>query len=198
MKKKIAIIPAAILLPCMFLFALGLLSLIPGRHQDDAFDENTAGIVDVILRKREYDSLQHYAIGPGQTTKAIDAFKSDPLQFFHLQEEYDAVFGDAGHTDFRLTDRWLEDESGSRVEITPKIQRVLDLAVQNEHDILKTSILQAGEQLFAAVELNVNLWCPCELYYYDEENDALALLVTFDSADYIGLRIRNMENVRAD
>jgi hypothetical protein len=57
-------------------------------------------------------------------------------------------------------------------------------------------IFQHGGELFLQTELNVNLWCPCELYWYDQQNDRLVELYTFDGLEVVGMRIRDLERVR--
>jgi hypothetical protein len=61
-----------------------------------------------------------------------------------------------------------------------------------EHDLFGIRFIETGGQIFVFLKLNVNLWTPCCLYWYDCEADALVLLHEWDAEEVVGLRLRNI------
>lgn len=70
-------------------------------------------------------------------------------------------------------------------------RRILRRVAELEHDLILVEILDTGSDAFVHVGLNVNLWSPYKLYYYNEEADELVELHTWDGERVTGLRVRN-------
>ena len=52
-----------------------------------------------------------------------------------------------------------------------------------EHDLLTVRIFDISGEYFVYVELNVNLWTPCSLYYYNQDSRELIQLFEFSNKE---------------
>ena len=50
-------------------------------------------------------------------------------------------------------------------------------------------LIRADDLWFLQVMLNVNLWTPYELYWYNPVSDRLVEMTTFDGKEVVGLEI---------
>lgn len=159
------------------------------------FDPETEGAVDVIVR--EGDAVQYYAVSGDGRVQETDAFEGDDIAVYEVDsgcfDTYLAIDEDGG-SEFvnRLADVSIWDENGEPVPRTPELMRILQAASWLEHDLFTVRILRAGEDYFLYVELNVNWWAPCALYWYDPARKGLVELYEFDSRETIGLRVRDL------
>ena len=83
----------------------------------------------------------------------------------------------------------MVDGSGAPVEATPEMRRILDLGGENEHSILRAWLMRVDDLWFLQVMLNVNLWTPYELYWYNPAADSLVEMTTFDGKEVVGLEV---------
>lgn len=80
------------------------------------------------------------------------------------------------------------DENGNFVEADSTVKKIMGhIAKTVEHDIYKFQIVKNGEQYFAVAYLNVNLWVPCDLYYYDSDKDSISLVYEGDDVEIKGV-----------
>ncbi len=160
--------------------------------------------VDVILEHEEYGreaQISYWAIGrhilPGKSRQAMETepFESDSMTVYLPQKDLASVIGAANSGDAHM--RWPAsvrkltlEETGEVIEANGTIQKMLDrVAADAEHWIMDLKIYELSGCYFVRTTLNVNLWTPYELYYYDEANDALIEIYTFDDQEIIGLRL---------
>lgn len=162
-----------------------------------SFDVERQGVVDVIVKDHhgDDDTLLYYAISTSGQAQEIAPFEADGMTVLrvspnslesYIDREKNAVLN-------RLQEVWVYDESGQLVKNTdPLVDAVMQQAAKLEHDIMELCIMQVGEATFLHTELNVNWWCPCELYWYDPVQDRLIELYTFNALEVVGLRVRDM------
>ena len=91
-----------------------------------------------------------------------------------------------------LTSRRLEDDAGNPVPLTEGLRRIYDRASEIDHVVMDMRVFDTEAGYFVCIELNVNLWWPCGLYYFDESTNRLIELYTFDAKEITGLRVRNI------
>lgn len=163
----------------------------------DDFDPETDGIVDVVLRDYNDGTLHFDCVGPNQTRRVVDEFISDPTEILHVAPGCFDSFVEDGEVQNRLVKVLLTDAEGNPAESTPAIDRIFEKAAQLNHSILKMYIFRMGEHHFPVIELNVNMWWPCGLYYYNQTSDRLIELYTYDATEITGLKIRNPGNISA-
>ena len=171
-----------LLLMTLFLLAFLLTGCTAARP---SFDPETEGTVDVIVC--EDDRLLYYAATGDGRMQQIDAFTGDDINVYHAEGYHVQVFDENGDVAVQLFD-----EDGMPVENTPEMEAVLRAAGTIDHWIMQCRVLQAGEAWFLYVELNVNLWSPCELYWYDPARDGLVEIVRLDGKKTVGLRVRDL------
>ncbi|MBQ2954047.1 MAG: hypothetical protein IJE07_10965 [Clostridia bacterium] len=174
---------------------LGLLLLSGCTAAVLPFDPETQGAVDVIVRQG--DALQYYAVSGSGRVQETAAFEGDAITVYEVDSDcfdtYRAIDEDGG-SEFvnRLADVSIWDANGDPVPRTQTLMRVLQAASWLEHDLFTVRILRAGEAYFLYVELNVNWWTPCALFWYDPARNGLVELYEFDSRETIGLRVRDL------
>jgi len=164
------------------------------------FDPEIMGVVDVIVVDHHggADTLHYYNIGTGRVKQECDPFEADNMTVYTVDhsglESY--IDRDKNKVLNRLLYIRIEDAQGNEITPTPLMEAAVTCAAGLEHNIIGLHIFQHGGELFLQVELNVNLWCPYELYWYDQQNDRLVELYTFDGLEVVGMRIRDLERVR--
>lgn len=159
------------------------------------FDEASQGLVSVILRDYNDGTIHYDTVGPDGLRQPTQPFESDPLEILTAADGCFETFRNENTGNFcnALIRVSVLDENGQPAEVTESIRRIFELAAQNEqHEILKLRVLHQGELCFATVELNVNIWLPHKLYYYDPVSDALTELYTYDATQVIGLKVLNL------
>ena len=55
--------------------------------------------------------------------------------------------------------------------------------------MLHTKIFNIKEVYYVVIELNVNLWSPYELYYFNKDNGELKEIYTFNGKDIVGIKV---------
>lgn len=138
----------------------------------------------------------------GKVTEA-EPFTPDEMEIFTVPvnrcfNEYTIEFGNSNHTHRNYTyisDMILEDEDGKNVEITPIISDIFKEALAIGHDMFEMKIFKLDDEYFVYAELNVNLWYPCTLYYYNQEISELIELYKFDDEEITGIKIHSLDSV---
>ena len=152
------------------------------------FDPETEGVVDVIVRKD--DAVRCYAVSSDGRVQEAAPFTGDDLSVCRSEVGHVEIFDENGELSVTMMD-----EAGEPVDITPEIAAVLRAAGKIDHWIWHCRVLQTGGAYFLYVELNVNWWDPCELYWYDPVRDGLVKLCSFDGWETVGLRVRDLSGL---
>ena len=153
------------------------------------FDVDTQAVVDVITKDYSDGKIEYDAIGTGKRKMDIHPFESDPLQTCCADlDDHFSAYG-------TVQSAHLYDESGKLVDNTEPIERILEHVADIEHLIIRMKILRQRDLYFVVVELNVNWWSPCILYYYDAKNDQLVELYTYDDKEIVGIKVRNLSMI---
>ena len=163
----------------------------------DDFDPETAGIVDVVLRDYNDGTVHFDCVGPDQTRRITEEFISDAAEILYAEHGCFDSYVENGNVLNQLMKISLTGADGNPIASTPVIDRIFEKVSESDHAILNMYIFRIGERHFPVVELNVNLFWPCTLYYYDEAADRLIELYSYDATEINGLRIRNLDNIAA-
>ncbi len=162
------------------------LSACSPQQSEILFDETVQGILKVILQDYNDGTIHYDAIGPDGQRQETQEFESLPIEIYTLPR--DCIEYIPGDRPNKLATPKLTDANGNSIEIDKTLQRILDLLCQNEeHWLLNLRILKQGEHYFVNHELNVNLWWPSIVSYYDPAQDILIELYTYDATKVIGL-----------
>lgn len=165
-----------------------------------SFDPETMGVVDVIVvdHHGEDDTPHFYHIGAGRIKQDAEPFEPEAMVVYEVDTQGLECYIDREKNKVLNRLRYISiyDEQSNLMENTPLLEAVVTQAATLEHDIMELHIFLLGSEIFLQTELNVNWWCPCELYWYDQQNDRLVELYTFDGLEVVGMRIRDLERVR--
>lgn len=188
------------LFPTLVILIFGVTGLLAAEVHAIPFDAQTRGVVDVIVRNHhgDDDTLYYYNVSNDGRVQETDPFVPDDMTVTRIARDSLESYIDREKNKVlnRLQDVYVYDESGERVPNTdPLVDAVMQQAATLEHDIMELRMLRIGEETFLYTELNVNLWCPCELYWYDPAQDRLVELYTFNELEVVGLRVRDMGRV---
>lgn len=136
----------------------------------------------------------YYSLYSNKKLKETESFVADQTEVFtapmdcfssYIDKRKNKVLNHLIHTE-------LTDEDGNNVEITPIISSIFEETSKLEHDIMLMEIIKDNEEYCVFVSLNVNLWTPCTLYYYNQNSYKLIKLYTFDHEIVTGIKINNL------
>lgn len=144
----------------------------------------------VMTKDEVNDAIHYYDINDRGKCREREKFEPDEMEEFTVKDCYDSYISDNKVLNKLTLDTCtIEDQTGNTVEMTEEFRKIVKNVAELEHDIFKNKILKIKKAYYVVVELNVNLWSPYCLYYYDRENDELKLLYTFDGEDIIGIKL---------
>lgn len=200
MKRKERSILIGVLTLCMIGCAFWLMGGRAFFAQVIPFDPERTGVVDVIVTDSHGrdDMLYYYNIGAGLAKQECDAFEPETMSIYRVDPDGLECYIDREKNKVlnRLLYIRIEDKAGNEISPTPPMEAAVTQAATLEHNIFSLHIFEVSGEIFLQAELNVNLWCPYELYWYDQHNGRLVELYTFDCMEVVGMRIRNLELAR--
>lgn len=134
-------------------------------------------------------------------TKKIEEFTPEDTKIYTFVPGGIAEFDRFGHaySHYVADDPQLFDESGNIVPMTEELSDVIDgiTKLSDVHALFLCQIFEAEGEYFVYMELNVNWFYPCELYYYDQAEKRLKYLCQLDNERIVGIRIRNIDKIRS-
>lgn len=192
--KRIVLFLAALAL----LMGLYMVFYTRGYHYDE-FDPEKEGIVDVIvnasasvMRNRKESEIRYYSLASGERIRLTAAFEPDTAATYTVPYGCFRSYIDRNKVLNRLDHMALEDENSNQIPVNDTQAKIFHRIAELEHSMFDIRLIETGGQTFVYLELNVNLWTPCCLYWYDCEADALVLLQKWDAEEVVGLRLRNI------
>lgn len=167
-------------------------------NPEDDFDPEAEGLVDVQTQYTDDGKTvqRQYTLASGGRICPAQAFTADAAAFYDVPHDCFETYIDDNKVLNRLTHVELLDAEGERVEITEDIEGIFQCLEQLEHDLFKIRIIETSGEYFAYVELNVNWWKPCTLYYYNRERQRLVELYCWNYEEVTALHIRSAEALR--
>lgn len=183
---------------------LGLYMIFGTRgHRYDEFDPEKEGIVDVIVHvdssvmsNRKEKEIRYYSLASNGRICLTAAFEPDTATTYTVPYGCFKSYADRNKILNRLDHMALEDKNRNQVPVSETQAKIFQRIAELEHSIINIRFIETGGQTFVYLELNVNLWTPCCLYWYDCEADALVLLHEWDAEEVIGLHLRNITLAR--
>lgn len=182
------------------LFILSLLTVLmltgcSSNEPEILFDEATEGIVSVILEDYNDGTIHFDTIGPNGQRQPTQSFESDPVEILIAYRDCFESYHNEEKRTFsnRLVRVDVHDGKDQRAEVTDPIRRIFELVErQVDHNILELRILRQGEHHFVTTDLNVNIFSPHVVYFYDPNADELIELYTYDATQVVGIKILNL------
>ena len=191
-----------VLLLLIFAILLGFYIIFSTRGYHYAeFDPEKEGIVDVIVNastsfmsNRKESEIRYYSLASNGRFRLTDAFEPDTATTYTVPNDCFESYVDRNKNKVlnRLDHMALETEDQNPVPVSEIQIKIFHRIAELEHGMFDIRFIETGSQIFVFLELNVNLWTPCCLYWYDCEADALVLLHEWDAEEVIGLRLRNI------
>lgn len=197
----------AVLLLSLALLVLLLMGCSTELRYDD-YDIATEGIIDVIvishssiMSGREETETRYYSLATRQRISLTEEFESDEMTIFMVPCGCFECYTDRPAIGprkvlNRLVHISLEDEEGNPVEVSAEQSKIFQRIATLEHHLINIRFIETGGETFVYLELDVNLWLPCRLYWYDRETDTLMLLHEWDAEEVVGLHLRNITLMR--
>ncbi len=194
MKKLVIGIIASVLgTVAMFILLLAWLFHVP----EIPFAENPedfGGDICFIVREHETEDrkTEYYTLDTRRRKIAeIPSFENEAEIYLSHYDNFSCSV-ENGKVVNRLLDTKLTDLEGNpidNVENRDIIDRIFEKAAEIDHDIFRMVIIEIDGEYFAQVNLNVNWQCPCDIYFYDPEEDSFSEIYSFQHKDIIGAKL---------
>lgn len=189
------VLPVLLIAVLLAVFALLYALFAPRSNQKyDVFDESTEGMIDVVTETAYTHSAverAYYTLASGNRLKLSEPFTPDAMETYEVPDDCFETYMD-DQVRSRLVRMALTNENGQAVEITPELAALFEETERTvEHEIINMNVLRVSEELFVYIELNVNLWTPCDLYYFSPETSKLIRVKRWDNEKVVGIRLRN-------
>lgn len=163
-----------------------------------AFTEWVEVVVQDAEGKKEYYRVEGTPGGIRRRTEC-DPFEGEAIEFYRADSSAAFVeFPEDKQEDWVwCAENWVGsvvrlEKDGQLVEADGTMRKLLNrLQKEAEHWIMDVRIIRAGGAYFVRTRLNVNLWTPVELFWYDPAEDALTEIAVFDDAEIVGLRLKD-------
>ena len=180
MSKKVTYIFIGII---AILFIQWIISLL--AHNNMCLDANYDSSINIITRS--YDAkINYYEINHSKCDRKIDKFQSDSMQKFTLLNCYDS-FKNRILNEIQDECMILDESNKEKIKLEDSNLKDIVYEISKiDHDIVDAKIIKVNNVYYPVVSLNVNLWNPYEIYYY--ENNSLIKIATFDDEDVIGIK----------
>lgn len=203
MNNKSLFKKSVILILCLLILAFSLLnfsgcqSLLLESKSEAVIEMQTQDYSLVYDNDKNYDTC-YYSFYSNKKIKETEPFVEDKTEVFTASANCFSSYIDKRKNKVlnRLTYIELTDENGNNVKITPIISSIFEETAKLEHDIMLMKIIKDNDEYFVFVSLNVNLWTPCTLYYYNQNTSKLIKLYTFDHEIVTGIKINNLDNLK--
>lgn len=196
--KKIASLFIALSLLTLCLLNLsGCQSSLTEKNKESVIEIQTQDYGWVYDSEKSYDTC-YYSLYSNKKLKETEPFVADKTEVFtasrdcfssYIDKRKNKVLNHLIHTE-------LTDKNGNKVEITPIISSIFEETAKLEHDIMRMEIIKDKEEYFVFVSLNVNLWTPCTLYYFNQNFSKLIELYTFDYEIVTGIKINDLNTLK--
>ena len=153
-------------------------------------DYNSTNISIRVITEDEQDQTKEYwGINNHDREISVKKFKADDTKTYYLYNCYDSSIKDDGIRNDITDNCVMYDENKNIIQKNNEIEKIISLVANTEtHSITSVKILDKNGNYYVRVRLNVNLWCPYELYYFDKDNNKLKLIHTFSEKDVVGIK----------
>ena len=159
-----------------------------GRY--DSFDPDTDGLVQVQTVHESNHDIKCFTLASGPQIMETDTFTPDKMQVF-------SVKGFAAGMNNMLGPIQLYDENDRILPVTREISTICHAMQEVGHHVMELRVFKVGNEWFASAMLNVNLWTPYQLYYFNQDSGKLMLLYTFNGRNIAAIRILSADRLHA-
>lgn len=197
MKRKIW------LTACGVIFSILLILLFLGKQDSkqlyDQFDMDSDGLIQVCTQPAHRNDdktakTAYYAIADRKRFMPCDSFAADDAAVYQVPNDCFEAYID-GKVLNRLVRVEIQDEHYRPCDQLPIMDDIFKQIALLEHELLTVRIFDISGEYFVYVELNVNLWTPCSLYYYHQERRELIQLYKFADQETKGIHILSADRL---
>lgn len=177
---------------------VSLLLKIGPRSRLALFDPAAEGllVVETIDKHEENPASHYYVLADGLRATHTDAIEPDSATIYEVPLDCIESYIDRNKVLNRLNYIAVTDEDGNPLPAPAIMEKIFPEIAKLEHDCLTTRIFEIAGEYFVYAELNVNLWCPCALYYYHQETGKLLELYTFSEESIRQIQILSRERLQ--
>lgn len=144
----------------------------------------------VMTLDEDTEEIEHYEINDKKVIRSVEEFKVDEAKIINVKNCYDFYINHNGTNELTMDScTLLDNNNNEKLEITNELQSIIENIAEINYDILHTKIFNIKDNYYIVVELNVNLWSPYRLYYFDKDNYELKEIYTFDGKDVVGIKV---------
>ena len=142
--------------------------------------------ISIITENQDSKDINYYLIEHIGKIKKIDKFNNQS-QKITVNGCYDDYI--LKGIKLNLKKCVFINDKKEEIKINNDLKNIVTQVSKINHDIIGNKIFVMDNLYFVEVELNVNMWSPYELYYYDIKNNKLIKYYTFDNIDIVGIKI---------
>ena len=192
-KLVVGIVASALGTIAIFVLLLAWLFHVPEMPFAET-PEDFGGDICFIVRDHstEENAIEYYTLDIQRHKIAgIPPFENEAKIYLSHYDNFECSVEDGKVTN-RLVNTKLTDLDGNPVENIENreiIDCIFEKAAEIDHDIFRMAIIEIDGKYYAQVGLNVNWVCPCDVYYYNPENDSFTEIYSFDHKDIIGAKL---------
>lgn len=170
---------------------------------ETSFDPAAEGLVMVKTRPDPYaveespeSETRSYAIASRGRLMRVAFTPSPETAFYTFPDGRFDWFGDKSDDPDQTKDYRVLDADGNEVSLPSDVlQPMIREIGKIQHAMLLVQIIRSGDEFFVYLELNVNWWSPCRLYYYRQSDEKLVELYTFDNERIVDLAVLSPERL---
>ena len=144
----------------------------------------------VMTIDEDTNELEYYEINDKKSIRNVDEFKVNDSKIIQVKDCFDFYINHDMTNTLTMDTCTLIDNNREVIEISGELETIIKKVSKIDHDILETKIFNIKNDYYIVVELNVNIWSPYRLYYFDEDKNKLKEIYTFDGKDIIGIKIK--------
>lgn len=155
-------------------------------------NDNLRNSCYVITKDEESNKNKYYYINENGNCRKCKKFEPDEMEIFTVTNCYDSyISGNRVLNRLTLDTCVIIDNTGKSIEVTGEFSRIIKKVSLLEHSIMDNKIFRLSNKHYVIVSSNVNLWSPYSLYYYDNEEDQLIELYTFNGENVVGIKLED-------
>ena len=173
-------------------FIVGILLLIYGSFCLIYNDLNDFTNSIFVITEDEYTKQTiFYEVNDKENKREVKKFESNVDMVYSVSNCYDHDWDRKYKNKITWDTCKIVDENEINVEINKDFKNILlDIQKKEESSIFEIKIFEIEKNYYVAVTLNVNIWSPYNLYYYNSKNKNLEFIYTFSNKAVKGIKIK--------
>lgn len=143
----------------------------------------------VMTMNEDTKELEYYEINDKKKSRNIEEFNPSDSKIINVNDCFDFYINHDQTNTLTMDTCTLIDNNNEVIDISKELEAIIKKVSKIKHDILSAKIFDINNDYYIVVELNVNIWSPYRLYYFNKDKNKLKEIYTFDSKDIIGIKL---------